>query len=116
MVRSSSAGSSSSRRASLLSDAGRASSRSSLQQQLTESFTEQGEQQQQQQPARPNISQLPLHLLAGNTDPSVPPSVALQQVGTGIYTVLCTRFYTAGAFLLATGIHASVALHGAHSF
>jgi len=98
MVRSSSAGSSSSRRASMLSDAGRASSRSSLQQQLTESFTEQGEQQHQQQqqpPVRPHINQLPLHLLAGSTDPSMPPSVALQQVGTGIYSAvhlfLCCR-------------------------
>jgi hypothetical protein len=88
-VRTSSAGGSScssSRRQSLLSDAGRATSRTSP------SFTEaaqttppaQSEQQPQQQqpahPARPAVSQLPLHMVHGRTDTPSPPSVVMQQV------------------------------------
>lgn len=77
-LRTSSAGSNagsncSSRRQSLLSDACRASSRTFLQQPA--------EPDTQDQPARPSVTQLPLHLLTDSTDSSAPPSVALQQVG-----------------------------------
>jgi hypothetical protein len=77
-LRTSSAGSNagsncSSRRQSLLSDACRASSRTFLQQPA--------ELAAQDPPARPSVTQLPLHLLTGSSDSSAPPSVAMQQVG-----------------------------------
>jgi hypothetical protein len=73
-----------SRRASRLSDAGRASSRTSLPstRSLDTSAEPIGQQQQQlqQPPARPAVSQLPLHLVSGCSSSPTPPSVASQQV------------------------------------
>lgn len=86
-ARTSSAGISScnSRRQSLLGDAGRASSHSSASatqaQQLDTPAQLEQSSQQQQQPARSQVSQLPLHLMRTSLDSPSPPSVAMQQVG-----------------------------------
>lgn len=87
-VRTSSAGVSScnSRRQSLLGDAGRASSHTSAcltQAQQLDTPAQLEQSSQQQQPARPQVSQLPLHLVRTSMDSPSPPSVAMQQVGVG---------------------------------
>jgi hypothetical protein len=80
-----------SRRASRLSDAGRASSRTSLPSTRSLDTTVEpiGQQQQllpQQPPARHAVSQLPLHLVPGCSSFPTPPSVASQvgALGAGV--------------------------------